>query len=131
VIAPAFCNASHAPIVGGGGGGTLGRSSSGNAAIAALTLYTPKMLLSFSHRRLACRLKLLVLETKGKQFEGSADTKFKSKFFDLLEEAYTLGHDAGEIELFADAPEVMRFRILIQEEAWKSDLEGALAVSFQ
>ena len=71
--------------------------------------------------------RLLVLETKGKHLEGSADTEFKRKLFDLLEKAYTLGHDAGEIEMFADAPEIMRFRILLQEEAWKSDLEGALA----
>ena len=37
------------------------------------------------------------------------------------------GYEAGDIDLFADAPEIMRFRILIQEEAWKNDLEGALA----
>ncbi len=33
--------------------------------------------------------RLLVLETKGKHLEGSADTEFKIKFFELLEEAYT------------------------------------------
>jgi hypothetical protein len=71
--------------------------------------------------------RLLVLETKGKFLEGSADTEFKSKFFDLLEKAYTLGYEAGEIELFAEAPEHMRFRILIEEGAWKNELESALA----
>jgi type III restriction enzyme len=71
--------------------------------------------------------RLLVLETKGKFLEGSADTEFKRRFFELLEKAYLFGHEAGEIELFFDAPEIMRFRILLQEEAWKNDLEGALA----
>jgi hypothetical protein len=78
---------------------------------------------------MAVTRRLLVLETKGKQLQGSADTEFKRKFFNLLEKAYTLGHEAGEIELFAEAPETMRFRILLQEEAWKSDLEGVLAMN--
>ncbi|HZT26918.1 MAG TPA: hypothetical protein VFA57_14560, partial [Pseudolabrys sp.] len=75
--------------------------------------------------------KLLVLETKGRHLEGSADTKFKEKFFELLERAYTEGKEAGEVELFADRPDAMRFRILIQapneSEAWKPELEKALA----
>lgn len=71
--------------------------------------------------------RLLVLETKGKFLEGSADTEFKRKFFELLEKAYTQGYEAGEIELFAQAPDHMRFRILIEEGAWKNDLESAFA----
>jgi len=71
--------------------------------------------------------RLLVLETKGKFLEGTADTEFKRKFFGLLQKAYTRGYEAGEIELFADAPEMMRFKILIQDEAWQNDLEGAMA----
>jgi type III restriction enzyme len=75
--------------------------------------------------------RLLVLETKGKHLEGNADTEFKKKFFDLLEKAYTQGKEAGELELFADRPDAMRFRILIQPEddsdAWKPELEKALA----
>jgi type III restriction enzyme len=70
--------------------------------------------------------RLLVLETKGKFLEGSADTEFKSKFFDMLEKAYSEGYEAGEVELFDDAPDHMRFRILIEEGAWKSELEGDL-----
>jgi len=70
--------------------------------------------------------RLLVLETKGKFLEGSADTEFKRKFFELLEKAYTQGYEAGEIELFADAPDHMRFRILLQEQGWKADLEPDL-----
>jgi hypothetical protein len=68
-----------------------------------------------------------VLETKGKHLEGSQDTEFKSKFFQLLEEAYSVGRVAGDIELFAETPDVMRFRILIQEAAWKSDLEPLIS----
>jgi type III restriction enzyme len=70
--------------------------------------------------------RLLVLETKGKFLEGNADTEFKRRFFELLEKAYTQGYEAGEIELCADAPDHMRFRILIEEGAWQNDLETAL-----
>jgi type III restriction enzyme len=70
--------------------------------------------------------RLLVLETKGKHLEGSADTKFKEKFFELLEATYTKGVEAGEVDLFDDRPDEMRFRILIQEEAWAPELENAL-----
>jgi hypothetical protein len=70
--------------------------------------------------------RLLVLETKGKHLEGSADTEFKAKFFKVLEGAYTKGTQAGEVELFSDRPDVMRFRILIQDEPWQPELENAL-----
>lgn len=73
--------------------------------------------------------RFLVLETKGKHLEGSADTEFKEKFFSLLESAYVGGKEAGDIELFADAPDVMKFRILIQEKAWEVDLEKSLSPS--
>jgi type III restriction enzyme len=71
----------------------------------------------------------LVLETKGKHLEGSDDTEFKGKFFKLLEEAYTKGVEAGEVDLFDDRPDEMRFRILIQESAWEPDLEKVLKAS--
>ena len=70
--------------------------------------------------------RLLVLETKGKHLEGSADTEFKDKFFKLLEAAYTRGVEAGEVDLFSDRPDEMRFRILIKEQAWQANLETAL-----
>lgn len=73
--------------------------------------------------------RFLVLETKGKHLEGSADTEFKQKFFELLETAYAAGKEAGDIELFASAPDTMRFRILIQEKAWEADLEKGLSAS--
>ena len=78
-----------------------------------------------AHRKCASAAKL-VLETKGKHLEGSADTEFKDNFFKLLEAAYTQGVEAGEVDLFSERPDEMRFRILIQEEAWKADLETAL-----
>jgi type III restriction enzyme len=71
--------------------------------------------------------RLLVLETKGKHLQGSEDTEFKTKFFALLERAYAVGREAGEVDLFADSPNEMRFRILIQDQAWQSDLESALS----
>jgi hypothetical protein len=52
--------------------------------------------------------------------------EFKAKFFELLEAAYTKGTQAGEVELFADRPDAMRFRILIQDEPWQPELENAL-----
>jgi type III restriction enzyme len=73
--------------------------------------------------------RFLVLETKGKHLEGSEDTDFKGKFFNLLEEAYTKGVEAGEVDLFDDRPDEMRFRILIQESAWEPDLEKVLKAS--
>ncbi len=71
--------------------------------------------------------RLLVLETKGKQLEGSDDTEFKQRFFELLEKAYTKGFAAGEVDLFNDRPDEMHFRILIQEDAWEPELQKALA----
>jgi type III restriction enzyme len=70
--------------------------------------------------------RLLVLETKGKHLEGNIDTEWKEKFFKLLEEVYAKGVEAGEVDLFAERPDEMRFRILIQEKAWEPDLEKAL-----
>lgn len=71
-------------------------------------------------------MRLLVLETKGKHLEGSADTEFKTKFFSLLEQAYSCGREAGRIELLTDAAEAMRFRIVLQEQAWNTDVEAAI-----
>jgi type III restriction enzyme len=85
----------------------------------------PDFLIHFDAERETARL--LVLETKGKHLVGNEDTEFKRKFFALLEEAYALGKEAGEVELYAQAPESMRFRIMIQEDAWESELEKSLA----
>lgn len=69
--------------------------------------------------------RLLALETKGKQLDN-ADTQFKRDLFDLLEAAYTAGRDVGEMELIDDAPTAMRFRILMQDDAWEPELEKAI-----
>lgn len=70
--------------------------------------------------------RLLVLETKGKQLAGSDDTQFKQRFFEVLESAYRSGREAGAVDLFPEAPDVMRFRILVQDEAWEPELQGEL-----
>ncbi len=70
--------------------------------------------------------RLLVLETKGRHLEGSEDTQFKERFFQVLEDAYAHGRVAGDVELLADAPNAMRFRILLQERAWQIEVEGEL-----
>ena len=49
------------------------------------------------------KLRLLVLETKGEHLEGKGPNRIQTKFFELLEQAYAIGRDAGEVELFADA----------------------------
>jgi type III restriction enzyme len=69
--------------------------------------------------------RLLALETKGKQLDN-ADTKFKRELFELLEAAYTTGRDVGEMELIEDAPTALRFRILMQDEAWQPEMEKAI-----
>jgi len=69
-------------------------------------------------------VRLLVMETKGKHLENE-DTAFKRKLFELLESAYASGREAGEIELLADAPQSMRFRIVLQD-VWKEGVEKAL-----
>lgn len=69
--------------------------------------------------------RLLALETKGKQLDN-ADTQFKRDLFELLETAYTTGRDVGEMELIDDTPTALRFRILMQDEAWQPELEKAI-----
>lgn len=64
--------------------------------------------------------RLLVLETKGKQLDNE-DTAFKRELMAALEEAYQRPA-AGEVELFDDSPEAVRFTMLMQEENWKPTL---------
>jgi type III restriction enzyme len=70
--------------------------------------------------------RMLVLETKGQHLAGSHDTIFKEKLFAMLEQAYANGQDAGDVELFAGGPDAMKFRILLQQGAWKSELEQSI-----
>jgi type III restriction enzyme len=69
--------------------------------------------------------RLLVLETKGKQLDND-DTKFKRELMQALENAYQRPA-AGEVELFDDSPESVRFTMLMQEENWQPVLAGKLA----
>lgn len=70
--------------------------------------------------------RMLVLETKGKHLGGNEDTEFKKKLFEVLEAAYARGVEAGEVELFGDRPDAMHFRIMLQDDNWKSDLQSYL-----
>lgn len=68
---------------------------------------------------------LMVLETKGKQLNNE-DTAFKLELMAALENAYQRPA-AGEVELFDDSPEAVRFTMLMQEENWKPKLSSAVA----
>lgn len=68
--------------------------------------------------------RLLVLETKGKQLDNE-DTAFKRELMAALQNAYQRPA-AGEVELFDDSPEAVRFTMLMQEDNWKPTLAGAL-----
>jgi len=69
--------------------------------------------------------RLLVLETKGKQFEGNDDTTFKRKLFEILEAAFDKAHDVGAVQLGEEGIEEMRFRMLMQD-GWEPALQAAL-----
>lgn len=70
--------------------------------------------------------RMLVLETKGKHLDNE-DTEFKRRLFEVLEAAYASGVGAGDVELFGDRPDTMRFRIMIQDDNWKSRLQSNLS----
>lgn len=69
--------------------------------------------------------RLLVLETKGKQLDNG-DTAFKRELMAALEGAYQRPA-AGELELFDDSPDAVRFTMLMQEENWEPVLAGKLS----
>lgn len=68
--------------------------------------------------------RLLVLETKGKQLDNE-DSRFKRELMEALQNAYQQP-TAGEVELFDESPEAIRFTMLMQEEDWKPTLAGSL-----
>jgi type III restriction enzyme len=68
--------------------------------------------------------RLFVLETKGKQLDN-ADTAFKRDLMQTLQDAYQKS-SPGEVELFDDSPDQVRFKILMQEDDWRTQLKGAL-----
>lgn len=67
----------------------------------------------------------MLLETKGKQLDN-LDTAFKRDLMELLERAYTKPAP-GEVDLFDDAADSIRFRILMQEADWRTKLRQATA----
>ncbi len=69
--------------------------------------------------------RLMLLETKGKQLDN-LDTAFKRDLMELLERAYTKPAP-GEVDLFDDAADSIRFRILMQEADWRTKLRQATA----
>jgi type III restriction enzyme len=78
----------------------------------------------FLIRRSADGKRLLVLETKGKHLDND-DTKFKRDLMAALQGAYRQP-PAGEVELFDDSPEKMKFSMLMQEADWRPTLGGEL-----
>lgn len=68
--------------------------------------------------------RLLVLETKGRHLDND-DTAFKRDLMAALEATYRRP-SPGEVELFDESPDAMRFKMLMQEEDWKTELNAAL-----
>ena len=69
--------------------------------------------------------RLLVLETKGKQLDND-DTAFKRDLMAALQNAYARP-DVGEVELFGESLETIRFRMLMQEDNWRPELASELS----
>lgn len=71
--------------------------------------------------------RLMVLETKGKQLDND-DTAFKRDLIHALDAAYAKP-PAGEVELFDESPDSIRFKMLMQEDDWKSELAGEIVAT--
>ncbi len=69
--------------------------------------------------------RMLVLETKGKQLDNG-DTAFKRDLMAALGDAYAKP-SPGEIELFDDSPDSVKFKMLMQEDDWRTDLASSVA----
>jgi type III restriction enzyme len=78
----------------------------------------------FLVRRDCAGRKLLVLETKGKHLDND-DTAFKRDLMKALGAAYAKPA-AGEVELFDDSPDTVRFKMLMEKSDWKPTLAGSL-----
>lgn len=68
--------------------------------------------------------RLLVLETKGKQLDND-DSRFKRDLMAALQAAYRQP-PAGEVDLFDDSPDAMKFLMLLQEQDWRPALAGEI-----
>lgn len=69
--------------------------------------------------------RMVVLETKGKQLDND-DTAFKRDLMNALGAAFQKPVK-GEVELFDDSPDAIRFKMLMQEADWKPELASVLA----
>jgi type III restriction enzyme len=66
--------------------------------------------------------RLALLETKGKHLEGSEDTTYKERLFELLTEFADKSHVVGELDL--GKPIQMTFTMLM-EDSWSQDIAKA------
>ena len=73
------------------------------------------------------RCTFTVLETKGAQLKGNADTAYKAKLFDLLGEYYNKSLDAGEVEVSGTNNQKIVFKI-VMEDSWRHDVTHVHAV---
>ena len=62
------------------------------------------------------------LNNPSKQLDND-DTRFKRELMQALQNAYQRPA-AGEVELFDDSPDSIRFTMLMQEEDWRPTLAG-------
>lgn len=65
--------------------------------------------------------KMVVIETKGDQLEGSLDTKYKRKMLDLMSKNYRFANvmKAGRLELVVDAKKIVACDLVLMSE-WKT-----------
>lgn len=73
--------------------------------------------------------RLLALETKGKHLDNP-DTHFKRRLFDVLERGYGRARSVGQMEMFEDTPQAVKFEILFGgdgDETWRAPLDAALS----
>ena len=68
--------------------------------------------------------RMMVLETKGKQLDND-DTAFKRDLMAALGAAFEKPAK-GEVQLFDDSPDEIRFQMLMQEDDWRPTLASAL-----
>lgn len=72
--------------------------------------------------------RLLALETKGKHL-NNPDTQFKQRLFDALEVGYSKARAVGQMDMFGDSPDAVKFEIVFGgdgTDAWKAPLAKAL-----
>jgi DNA modification methylase len=81
----------------------------------------------FAHERSGKTDRILVWETKGDQFEGNLDTKYKSKLLETMTEHYSAedGVKAGTLRLVGKAGEEVECELVLMSE-WRTAVERGL-----